>query len=280
MYSWQTYLKKPSDRHYEPLSLPKELELGPYLLASSQQTDLSPSASGLAAPRSVADVLQAAIEVVQEKGWIALIEIFAPVELLDFDWGGLQIVDKRKPSRPQVPLMKIIPFTLRSLERYESNLYAASRHGMKRKYSRLSDGSGLWLAGSEAASLDKLNEAEAMENLVGIKRIIPLAEDHSHRMQWLEAMVVTMVPVALWRRHGLPNRTKPKLLAHLDRYGDMLAGHQNGDHVSSNCAHLERLPMRRREIISDQLVQDFVFLLDHPERAPGLDVAQSPIISP
>lgn len=279
MYSWQAYLKKPSDRHYEPLSLPKALELGPYVLASSQQTDLSPSASGLAAPRSVADLLQAAIEWVQSKRFIALIEIFVPVELLDFDWGGLQVFDKRRPSSPPVQLVKIVPFALRSLERYENELFTGSLPWMERKYAHLSDGSGLWLAGSEATSVDKLSEAEAYEKLVGIKRITPLAEDQSHLMQWLEAMVATMVPVALWRRNGVPNRTKPKLLAHLDRYEGILAGHNNGDPVSSVCAHLERLPMRRREMIADQLVHDFVFLLDHPERAPGLDVAQSPIIS-
>jgi len=278
MYGWEVYLNKPPDQHYEPLSLQEEL--GSYLTASADKSDLSASAAGLAAPRTIADLIQAVVDWSLRQKHQVLIEVFAPLELLDFDWAHLKVVNPRKASLGPVDLVKTCPYVLRSLARFEDEEFASAFEWLGQKYAQLEKGSGRWIAGTDAVSLDKLAEAEMKKNLVAIKRIDPLDVDRFSRLQWLESMISTMVPVALWRRHGCSNSTKRRLLAHLDGYEGMLAGHANGDFVPAGCARLERLPICRRTMIADPVVHDFVFLLDHPQRAPGLDASQSPLVSP
>ena len=278
MYGWEVYLNKPPDQHYEPLSLQEEL--GSYLTASADKSDLSASAAGLAAPRTIADLIQAVVDWTLRQKYQVLIEVFAPLELLDFDWAHLKVVNPRKAILGPVDLVKTCPFVLRSLARFEDEEFTSAFEWLGQKYAQLEKGSGRWIAGTDAVSLDKLAEAEMKKNLVAIKRIDPLDADRISRLQWLESMISTMVPVALWRRHGCSNSTKKKLLAHLDGYEGMLAGHANGDFVPAGCARLELLPIYRRNMIADPVVHDFVFLLDHPQRAPGLDALQSPLVSP
>ena len=93
-------------------------------------------------------------------------------------------------------------------------------------------------------------------------------------------MVAAMVPVALWPREVLPVEKSKDLLDHLDRYEGIFTGHSNRDPVSSLCADFDRIPMCRRNMSTDPLTKDFVFLLDHPKRVPALHLDQIPLVSP
>lgn len=228
----------------------------------------------------MADLIQASVDWAQRQRFNTLLEIFAPVELLDFDWANLPVIDTRKRFSPPRALVSIRPFVLRSLERFEGEQFSDGLYWLEKKYVQLKKGMGKWIAESDATALDKLGEAEMNEDLVAIKRTDSLEDERSSRLQWLESMVAAMVPVALWRRQGLPVRTRTDLLTHLERYEGMLNGHNNRDPVPSHCSHFERIPLCRRNMITDPLVQDFVFLLDHPERAPALGLSQDPIVSP
>jgi hypothetical protein len=278
LYSWQAYLKKPSERHYAPLEI--STELGSLVRPSPQPVE--PSAAGVGkAHASLADLVQAAVDWLRKQSFGArcVLELFVPIELLDFGWSTLPVVDRRRRNSPPADLRASVAYVLRSWERLEDPDYESGRETLKLKYACLERGQGVWLAGPEANSPQHLSAVETDSTLVGIKRLSPLEDQPELRLEWLESMLITMAPVVLWRPHGRPSITKAQLHAHLKRYDPDLAGHKTGDKVSSTCACLESLPLRRKTIAHDPLVHDLVFLLDHPHRAPAPISAQPDIIS-
>jgi hypothetical protein len=200
------------------------------------------------------------------------------VEWLDFGWSTLPLRDRRKRKAPLVHLQELVPFVLRSWERLEHPHYQSARTWLQEKYDCLASGGGVWLAGTDVCCHGKLRDAENNVSVVGIKRLHPLNTDPDERLDWLERMVLTMAPIALWPLPGRPERTLPELHDHLNGYGDPLAGHNTGDPVAADCGRLEALPLRRKAI-ADPLVHDLAFLFDHPERAPAAIADQAPIVS-
>jgi hypothetical protein len=182
-----------------------------------------------------------------------------------------------------VELQATIPFVLRSWERLEDPLYESARQQLKAKYACLARGDGVWLADTDACSPGKLIASENEPTRVGVKRLVPLEADPEQRLEWLDSLLISMAPVALWQLHGRPDWSDKKRRAavekHLKRYGEALAGHRTGHPVHPACARLESLPLRRKTIADDPLVHDIAFLLDHPERAPAAAAAQPALLS-
>ena len=278
LYSWRIALKEPANSHYQPCSI--SASTGPLVRRSTKPTSPSAAATGLT-HSSILDLLQEVVDWLQQQtfGANCILELFVPVEWLDFCWGSLRLRDSRRSIGSVVPLHGLIPFVLRSWERLEHLQYIASHAQLEVKYRCLSKGEGIWLAGSEACQTAKLRAAENDASRVGIKRLRPLKNDRAQRLAWLESMLLTMAPIALWRLPDRPRRTRRKLLGYLNRYGDALAGHNTGDPVTGDCRRLEALPLHRKAIADDPLVHDIALLIDHPERAPAAAVDQAPILS-
>ena len=274
LYSWQAYLKDPAQLHYEPCSLQTRQNptpLGDTVMALSQASDPSSSAKGLEASTLV-DLIQATVDWVQEKsfGAACVLELFLPLELLDFSWSALPLKDRRSRSGLTREMRVMIPFVLRSYERFADPQFNSSLSTLKEKYAQLAGGDGEWVAGKAACSLKDVLKAESNAKQVAIKRLDPLDEDPEIRLDWLDAIQMSMAPVAVWHPHGRPGRTEQELHDHLALYGASLVGHQHGDAVSPHCAHFAQLAIQRKALQDDSLVHDMVFLLDHPGRAPAL----------
>jgi hypothetical protein len=278
LYSWRIALKQPSNSHYQPCSISPNT--GTMVRRSTEPTPPSAAATGHS-HSSIVDLLQEIINWLQQQAFGAncILELFVPVEWLDFCWSSLQLRDSRRSTSSVVHLHGLVPYVLRSWERLEHPQYRSVRAQLEAKYRCLSRSEGSWLAGPEACLSAQLSAAENDASRVGIKRLRPLENERDQRLEWLESMLLTMAPVALWRLPDRPRRTQSKLLGYLNRYGEPLAGHKTGDPVAGDCGRLEALPLHRKAIADDPLVHDIAFLFDHPERAPAAAVDQAPILS-
>ena len=278
LYSWRIALKQPANSHYEPCGITPNT--GPLVRRSTEPTPSSAAAAGHS-HSSVVDLLQEIVDWLQQQtfGANCILELFVPVEWLDFCWSSLQLRDSRRSTSSVVPLHGLVPYVLRSWERLEHPQYRSVRAQLEAKYRCLSRGEGSWLAGPEACQTAQLSAAENDASRVGIKRLRPLESDRNQRLVWLDSMLLTMAPVALWHLPDRPKHTQSKLLGYLNRYGDPLAGHNTGDPVAGDCRRLEALPLHRKAIADDPLVHDIALLFDHPERAPAAAVDQAPILS-
>ena len=278
LYSWRISLKEPANRYYQPTSI--SASTGPLVRRSSEPTPPSSAAAGHS-HSSVVDLLQEVVDWLQQQtfGANCILELFVPVEWLDFCWSSLQLRDSRRSISSVIPFHGLVPYVLRSWERLEHPQYRSVRAQLEAKYRCLSRGEGSWLAGAEACQTAQLSAAENDASRVGIKRLRRLENEHDQRLAWLESMLLTMAPVALWHLPDRPRRTQSKLLGYLNRYGDPLAGHNTGDPVAGDCRRLEALPLHRKAIADDPLVHDIALLFDHPERAPAAAVDQAPILS-
>ncbi len=282
LFGWQAYIKPPSQSHYEPCILQAENSLtllGESLRASSLATDGigSPGRE----PSSLADLIQIAVDWIQAKpfGSACVLELFLPFELLDFAWSTLQVKDRRSRFSQIEELPSKIPFILRCWERFSDPYFTASLAALEEKYRVLVNGEGEWLAEDDACSLVQVRDAEKTHQQVAIKRLHPLEEDQQLRLQWLDAMQLSMVPVVLWRLHGRPECTEKELHDYLALYGAALNGHQHGDIVSHACAQFEDIAFNRKRFARDSLVHDIVFLMDHPGRAPAAAASASDLTS-
>ncbi len=278
LYSWRIALKEPANSHYQPCGI--SASTGPLVRRSLEPTPPSAAATGHS-HSSVVDLLQEVVDWLQQQAFGAncILELFVPVEWLDFCWSSLPLRDRRRSISSIIPLHGLVPYVLRSWERLEHLQYRSIRAQLEAKYRCLSKGEGSWLAGPEACLTAQLSAAENDASRVGIKRLRPLENERDQRLAWLESMLLTMAPVALWHLPDRPRRTQSKLLGYLNRYGEPLAGHNTGDPVSGDCRCLESLPFHRKAIADDPLVHDIALLFDHPERAPAAAVDQAPILS-
>jgi hypothetical protein len=277
LYSWRIALKEPANSHYEPRTIASNT--GPKLRRSTEPTPPSAAATGLT-QSSVVDLLQEVVDWLRRQpfGSRCILELFVPVEWLDFHWSELQLLDRRKRNTPMLHLQELVPFVLRSWERLEDPFNEGGRTVLKAKFQRLATGKGRWLAGSDVCSQGELRRAENNVSVVGIKRLHPLETNLDARLDWLESMMLTMAPVALWPLPGRPERTLEDFQDHLKNYGHPLAGDKTGDPVAGDCRGLETLPLLRRDL-TVPVVHDLAFLFDHPERAPAAIADQDPIVS-
>jgi hypothetical protein len=207
------------------------------------------------------------------------LELFLPLELLDFAWSDLHVKDRRSRHGQQKKLLAKIPFVLRCWDRFSSPYFISSLPTLEEKYRLLASGDGEWLVGEVACSMDNVSAAETIAKQVAIKRLHPLDDDRDLRLQWLDAMQLSMVPVVLWQLHGRPERTEKELHDYLELFGAALNGHQHGNVVSRDCAQFEDLACKRKVNAHDPLVHDIVFLMDHPGRAPAPATAASDLFS-
>jgi hypothetical protein len=284
LYNWQPYLKSPDREHYEPCSIGDKKSpapIGEIVKATAEASVPSDVLPGLGFI-SLADLMQITVDWVQARrfGGSCVVELFLPLELLAFSWSTLRIKDRRSRVGQARALPAMISFVMRCWDRFSDPAFCSSLALLEQKHRLLATGEGVWLSGSAADSVDNVYAVETSETCVAIKRLHPLDEDENLRLDWLDAMQLSMVPVAIWCHHGLPARTEQEIHDYLALYGSALNGHQHGDGVACECARFEEIAIRRRSLANHPLIHDLVFLMDHPSRAPASAATASDLVSP
>ncbi|MFM9101399.1 MAG: hypothetical protein ACKOPS_08720, partial [Cyanobium sp.] len=115
LYSWRIVLKEPANSHYGPCSI--SASTGPLVRRSPEPTPPSAAATGHT-HSSIVDLLQEVVDWLQQQtfGTNCILELFVPVEWLDFCWASLPLRDSRRRISSVVSLHGLVPYVLRSWE--------------------------------------------------------------------------------------------------------------------------------------------------------------------
>jgi hypothetical protein len=196
---------------------------------------------------------------------LPVLEIFAPTELLDAPWSEL-LVEQR--GEMTLTLLQSIPFVLRPTDRL-MEYCNSNRPRLQNKFQNLTDGHGKWCAGDLAADpLHLLASLVEEDQDAGIKRLKPFPQDQNKRQSWFDGLVESMVPIAIWYRHGA-KVSSVKGIAHLQHY-KMLSGHQHGDPICPSCVSYEAVVRQRKILCKDGAAKHLVLMLDHWQRIPPI----------
>jgi hypothetical protein len=108
LYTWRIALKEPAISHYQPCSI--SASTGPLVRRSPEPTPPSAAATGHS-HSSIVDLLQEIINWLQQQAFGAncILELFVPVEWLDFCWSSMQLRDRRRSISLVVPLHGLGP---------------------------------------------------------------------------------------------------------------------------------------------------------------------------
>ena len=196
---------------------------------------------------------------------LPVLEIFAPTELLDAPWSELLV---EQLGEMTLTLLQSIPFVLRPTDRL-MEYCNSNRPRLQNKFQNLTDGHGKWCAGDLAADpLHLLASLVEEDQDAGIKRLKPFPQDQNKRQSWFDGLVESMVPIAIWYRHGA-KVSSVKRIDHLKNY-KMLSGHQHGDPICSSCVSYEAVVRRRKRLCKDGAAKHLVLMLDHWQRIPPI----------
>lgn len=255
-YTWSVfYAQNNKDSYQEPIVLEGLEQLRNQVVFDEPQEKET----------DIATILALLLAWARRKTSLTVLEIFAPTELLDAPWS--ELVVEQRPGLTTT-LLKAIPFLLRPVERLEES-FNWNRPRLQRKLEKLREGKGKWCAGTLAANPDHLLAALVEEDHdAGIKRLQPFPLDQTKREAWFYALTESMVPIAIWCRHGAES-CEDERAKHLESY-EMLLGHQHGDPICATCVRYDQLVRQRKKLIADPLAVQLVFMLDHWERTPKI----------
>ncbi len=195
--------------------------------------------------------------------WV--LEIFAPTELLDAPWSELVV---ENDNADKIPLLESIAYVLRPLDRLEES-FNAKRLRLQRKIQKLAEGNGKWCVGADAMNPRHLRSVLIeQDHHVALKRPQPLPEDGQQRDSWFGALIHSMVPIAIWYRHGSKG-SEDEWSSHLKSY-ETLSGHEDGGQACRSCLNYEASARKRKELCLQPLAKQLVFMFDHWERTPKI----------
>ena len=213
---------------------------------------------------AIATVLAELLSWAKHNTTLPVLEIFAPTELLDAPWAEL-VVEQR--GSLTITLLQSIPFVLRPGDRL-LGICNSNRPRLLQKYQKLTDGHAKWCSGNLAADPYHLLVTLVEEDqAAGIKRLKPFPLDQTKRHSWFEGLVESMVPVAIWYRHGV-KVSAAKGIAHLQLY-EMLSG-KHGDPICSSCVRYDEVARQRKKHFNDAAAKNLVLMLDHWQRIPPI----------
>jgi hypothetical protein len=158
---------------------------------------------------------------------------------------------------------------IRPLDRYLQEEMIDDLTHLKRKFSRLSNGQGKWIQNADAASCDALAARLHSSDHVAIR----MTEDLPST-SWLDAMIASMVPLALW--WAIPGQNKRN--EHLADYKSVCgsrslleAGHAG--QIAMLPADLYHLPFQRQLFNHDPSARSLMLMIDNPFLVPDLPTA-------
>ena len=203
---------------------------------------------------------------------LPLVELFLPIEILQrlAEADFLNVQCKTNPRRASfVSFGSCCPVVIRPLDRYLQEEMIDDLNHLKRKFSRLSNGQGKWIQNSDAASCDALAARLHSSDHVAIR----MTEDLPST-SWLDAMIASMVPLALW--WAIPGQNKRN--EHLADYKSVCgsrslleAGH--AEQIAMLPADLYHLPFQRQLLNHDPSARSLMLMIDNPFLVPDLPTA-------
>jgi hypothetical protein len=253
-YTWSAFIADQDTTTYRKLNVLEGVDL---------PCDQVVFADPLENETAIATILAALLSWAKHNTTLPVLEIFAPTELLDAPWAELLL---EQPGGRTINLLMTIPFVLRPGDRLQGFCHS-NRPRLLHKHEKLADGQATWCAGDLAADPDHLLVALVEEDQqAGIKRLKPFPLDQSKRQCWFDGLVESMVPIAVWYRHG--GKVSPtKGREHLQRYA-MLSGDQHGDPICATCVRFDQVARQRKKLFNDAAAKHLVLMLDHWQRIP------------
>jgi len=255
-YTWSTYIIDEENNTYRRLNVLVGLDFSSKKLVFDEP---------LEDEITIASILAELLSWAKYNTTLPVLEIFAPTELLDAPWSELVVEQRGEFS---IPLLESIPYILRPGDRLlgECN---SNRPRLLNKFQKLCDGHAKWCSGEDAANPRHLFASLIEEdNDAGIKRLKSFPPDQIKRLSWLDGLVVSMVPIAIWYRHGA-RLSSAKKLAHLEAY-EMLSGHQHGDPICPSCIKYDEVVRQRKKLFEVGVAKHLVLMLDHWQRIPPI----------
>lgn len=196
---------------------------------------------------------------------LQLVEIFAPLSLLELNW--LQRLQVNDDFEDPTLLLEHAPFTIRSSDRLRMG---NKLPGLKAKLGRLQSGQGQWVPPEAVLDPRRLQSIHADERLVALRCPAPHSEARPREL-WMKAVLSSMVPLALWPVKGstLGDTTFHACLGTLG----LGPSEASPGEASPICPDLDALLHRRWQahFTEPSLCQLHLFV-DHPDRLPLRDV--------
>lgn len=273
-YDFALYHRQPTDTSYELLTQIRDAR-GTYPLpwATSTNTEADQlSSPGQTSPSC--PVLERLLEWAQRQNHRFVLEIFAPLALLQEPWGHL-LVPLPLGGKREV-LVKARPFLLRSWERLHPDFNSYSDY-LKEKYHHITSGQPWTWMDECTFQPDNLSNHQSDPSHVAVHRATPLAsQDQAH---WLHAVVNSMVPLALWPHSPPPPRAPdpPTGTAPPDPHTTVLDQCLQALQTSpthSSWPDLDRLA-QLRFTARPAALRHYAILVDHPTRRPPPDVSST-----
>lgn len=209
---------------------------------------------------------------------VSVLEIFAPAELLDADWGGMSVGDEDHPMH------SFQPYLLRSLDRLLDPEMREKKGSLKRMYDHLVAGTGAWLPQdqlSQAHRLQTLDGQTINKEARGVITAICCLQGSAmtNKTTWLRWAQKSMAPLVVWpSRKGALSQELPANEV-WSCVGELSLNSEDtcqGEKIDRpHCPDLLRLAkMRQTQALEDwphpKIDLGLSILVDHPDRAPDL----------
>ena len=256
-YTWSTYIIDEENNTYRRLNVLVSLDFSSKKLVFAEPLEDEDEIN-------IATILAELLSWAKYNTTLPVLEIFAPTEWLDAPWSELVVEQRGELS---IPLLESIPFILRPGDRLLGSCNW-NRPRLKNKFKKLTNGHGKWCSEDLAAEPHYLLATVVEEDQdAGIKRLAPLL-DQTKRQSWFIGLVDSMVPIAIWYRHG-GKTSFDEGIDHLEHY-KMLSGHNHGDPICSSCVLYDEVVRQRKKLFYDEAAKHLVLMLDHWQRIPPI----------
>ncbi|MFN6338416.1 MAG: toll/interleukin-1 receptor domain-containing protein [Cyanobacteriota bacterium] len=221
---------------------------------------------------------------------VSVLEIFAPSELLDEDWGSMNVEDKEE----ETPLHSYQPYLLRSSDRLFNPKMNEKKGSLSRMHDLLVAGTGVWLPEDHLTMAHELKtlDGETQDGKAGgvVAAICcPRASMMPNKTTWLRWAEESMAPLVVWpsRKGLLPEEPKEEEV--WSCLGELSLTREDGSQGRKvnrpHCPDLFRLAKIRRSMAKvdwphPKIDLGLTILVDHPGRAPDLSELQAHFSSP
>jgi hypothetical protein len=256
-YTWSTYILDEDKNTYRKFNVLEGLEL------SSEKVVFT-------GPLEDEDEIAIDVILAELLSWanhnttLPMLEIFSPTELLDEPWAELIV---EEIDEIIITLLESIPFVLRPTDRL-MGICNSNRPRLQNKFKKLTNGQGKWCAKDFAAKPNYLLATVVEKDQdAGVKLLEPLL-DQTKRKSWFVGLVRSMVPIAIWYRHGA-KVSSDEGIKHLQHY-EMLSGEEHGDPICPSCVRYDEVARQRKTLSDHEAAKHLVLMLDHWQRIPPI----------
>lgn len=198
---------------------------------------------------------------------LPLVELFLPIEILQklAETDFLNVPCKTDPRRKNcVSFGSYCSVVFRPLDRYVQEEMIEDLIHLKRKYSKLSNGHGKWILDKAAESCDALAAGLHSPDHVAIRMVNDLPSP-----AWIDAMIASMVPLALWWAMPGQNNRNEHLADYKSACGSrsLLEAGIAGQ-IGILPEDLYHLPIQRRLFNHEPAARSLVLMIDNPYVVP------------